>query len=163
MVEEVTEEQGELMLSARAVLASTPPKAVTVVHNDFRLDNMLFATAPDRPGVTIVDWQTVGVGRGPGDIAYFLGSSFPDPAVRRGCEQQLVAAYHESLRAYGVSDYSLEECWDEYRLSSFGALVMAVFASMHVGRTDRGDRMFLAMVNRSAQLAADMEAAALMR
>jgi hypothetical protein len=161
MLEAVTLEQGERMLSARAGLASIPPKAVTVVHNDFRLDNMLFSDAPGHPPITVVDWQTVGAGRGPGDIAYFLGSSFPDPATRRGCEQRLVAAYHEALLGYGVSNYSLEECWDEYRLSSFGSLVMAVFASMHVGRTERGDRMFMAMANRSAQLAADTEAASL--
>jgi hypothetical protein len=160
-LEAVTLEQGELMLSVRAGLASIPPKAATVVHNDFRLDNMLFTDAPDRPPITIVDWQTVGVGRGPGDVAYFLGSSFPDAATRRGCEQRLVASYHEALLAYGVTNYSLEECWDEYRLSSFGSLVMAVFASMHVGRTDRGDQMFMAMANRSAQLAADTDAAGL--
>ncbi len=161
MLEEVTLEQGERMLSARAGLASIPPKAVTVVHNDFRLDNMLFCDTPNRPAITIVDWQTVGVGRGPGDVAYFLGSSFPDPGTRRECEQGLVASYHEALLAYGVTNYSLEECWNEYRLSSFASLVMAVFASMHVGRTERGDRMFMAMANRSAQLAADTDAATL--
>ncbi len=161
MLEDVTMEQGERMLAARAGLASIPPKAVTVVHNDFRLDNMLFDNTPGHPPITVVDWQTVGVGRGPGDVAYFLGSSFPEPATRRECEQRLVAAYHEALLSYGVTNYSLEECWDEYRLSSFGSLVMAVFASMHVGRTDRGDRMFMAMANRSARLAADTEAATL--
>jgi hypothetical protein len=161
MLEAVTLDQGERMLSARTGLASIPPKAVTVVHNDFRLDNMLFCDAPDRPSITVVDWQTVGVGRGPGDIAYFLGSSFPDAATRRECEQRLVAGYHEALLDYGVTNYSMEECWNEYRLSSFACLVMAVFASMHVGRTERGDRMFMAMANRSAQLAADTDAATL--
>ncbi len=161
MLEAVTLEQGERMLSARAVLAGIPPKAVTVVHNDFRLDNMLICDDPDCPPITIVDWQTVGVGRGPSDIAYFLGSSFPDPATRRECEQRLVATYHQALLAYGVANYSLEECWHEYRLSSFASLVMAVFASIHVGRTERGDRMFMAMANRSAQLAADTDAASL--
>ena len=36
--------------------------------------------------------------------------------------------------------------------------LMAVFASMMVGRTDRGDAMFMAMANRSAQMAADLDA-----
>lgn len=162
MLEDVTLEEGERMLSARAGLASIPPKAMTVVHNDFRLDNMLFSDAADRAPLTVVDWQTVGIGRGPGDIAYFLGSSFPDAATRRECEQRLVAAYHEALLGYGVANYPLEECWNEYCLSSYASLVMAVFASMHVGRTERGDRMFMAMANRSAHLAADTDAATLM-
>ena len=62
---------------------------MTVVHNDFRLDNMLFSDAADRAPLTVVDWQTVGLGRGPGDIAYFLGSSFPDAATRRGAHQAI--------------------------------------------------------------------------
>jgi hypothetical protein len=161
MLEDVTMEQGERMLSARAGLAPTPPEVVTVVHNDFRLDNMLFDHGPDRPPITVVDWQTVGVGRGPGDVAYFLGSSFSDPADRRACEERLVATYYEALLEYGVTNYALEECWDDYRRSSFASLLMAVFASMHVGRTERGDRMFMAMANRSAQLAADVDAATL--
>ena len=98
----------------------TSTRTVTVVHNDFRLDNMLFSDAPDAAPITVVDWQTVGVGRGPADIAYFLGSSFPEAATRRGCEQGLIAAYHEGLLSYGVTNYSLEECWD--RCWRFGPL-----------------------------------------
>jgi len=33
---------------------------------------------------------------------------------------------------------------------------MAVIASMIVGQTDRGDDMFMAMANRSAQMAIDL-------
>jgi hypothetical protein len=40
---------------------------------------------------------------------------------------------------------------------------MAVFASMMVGRTDRGDAMFMAMANRSAQMAADLNAPAVIK
>jgi hypothetical protein len=40
---------------------------------------------------------------------------------------------------------------------------MAIFASMMVGPTDRGDAMFMAMANRSAQMAADLDAPALIR
>jgi hypothetical protein len=40
---------------------------------------------------------------------------------------------------------------------------MAVFASMMVGRTDRGDEMFMAMANRSAQMAADLDAPSVIR
>jgi hypothetical protein len=61
-----------------------------------------------------------------------------------------------------VSGYSLEECWDDYRRSSYASLLMAVFASMMVGRTDRGDAMFMAMANRSAQMGADLDAHALL-
>ena len=90
-------------------------------------------------------------------MAYFLGNAF-DAEVRRGCEESLVQRYHEGLLGYGVTGYSLEECWDDYRRSSYASLLMAIFASMMVGRTDRGDAMFMAMANRSAQMAVDLDA-----
>ena len=40
---------------------------------------------------------------------------------------------------------------------------MAAFASILVGRTDRGDAMFMAMANRSAQMAADLDAPAVLK
>jgi len=70
-----------------------------------------------------------------------------------------VARYHDGLVGYGVAGYPLEQCWDEYRRSSYASLVMAIFASILVGRTDRGDAMFMAMANRSAQMATDLDAA----
>ncbi|MEA3055501.1 MAG: hypothetical protein QOD30_933 [Actinomycetota bacterium] len=98
------------------------------------------------------------LGVGPSDVAYFLGNAF-DADVRRGCERELVTRYHRALADdYGVSDYPFDRCWDDYVRASYASLLMAVFASMMVGRTDRGDAMFMAMANRSAQMAADLDA-----
>jgi hypothetical protein len=89
-----------------------------------------------------------------------MGNAF-SADVRRSCEERLVREYHTVLvERYGVTGYSLEQCWDEYRRSSYASLLMAVFASMMVGRTERGDAMFMAMANRSAQMAADLDAPA---
>ena len=73
------------------------PAALTPVHGDFRLDNMLFHPDPTgaRP-LIVVDWQTVQLGLGPSDVAYFLGNAF-DAEVRRGCEEALVRRYHDAL------------------------------------------------------------------
>ena len=98
------------------------------------------------------------LGVGPSDVAYFLGNAV-EPEVRRSCERDLVAGYHRRLvDDYGVDDYSFDQCWDDYVRSSYASMIMAVFASMMVGRTDRGDAMFMAMANRSAQMAADLDA-----
>jgi hypothetical protein len=135
----------------------------TAIHGDFRLDNMLFATAAGGRPLTVVDWQTLQLGPGPRDVAYFLGNAL-DPEVRRSCERRLVERYHRALvDHYGVEDYPFDQCWAEYVASSPASLVMAVFASMVVGRTDRGDAMFMAMANRSAQMAADLDAPSVIR
>jgi hypothetical protein len=157
-LEPVALAEGERVVASAPVLFAHQPAATTVVHNDFRLDNMLFGPPGDGRPVTVVDWQTVRRGLGPQDVAYFLGNAF-EADVRRACEERLVARYHDGLLGYGISGYALEQCWDDYRRSSYASLLMAIFASILVGRTERGDAMFMAMANRSAQMAADLDAA----
>ena len=133
------------------------------VHSDYRLDNMLFGTGGAARPLTVVDWQTVRLDVGTTDVAYFLGSAL-EPERRRSCERDLLVRYHRALvEDYGVSDYPFDHCWRDYVRSSYGSLLMAVFASMMVGRTDRGDAMFMAMANRSAQMAADLDAPAVIK
>ncbi|SRR5579875_43373 len=157
----VTLESGRELIDLAPLMASRPRPKVTPTHFDYRLDNMLFGGRP--PGLTVVDWQTIQLGTGARDVAYFLGNAF-EPEVRRRCERDLVARYHRRLTEdYGVDDYSFDQCWHEYVSFSYSSLAMAVFASMVVGRTDRGDAMFMAMANRSAQMAADLDAARVIR
>jgi hypothetical protein len=133
---------------------------LTLCHCDYRLDNLLFSD-PDRAAggrtVTVVDWQTAQLGTGPADVAYFTSAAMP-PAERRAVERQLVATYFEQLSAYDIGDYSLDRCWDDYRRHSFSGFFMAVFASMVVGRTERGDAMFMAMANGAAAQVVDLGA-----
>lgn len=119
-----------------------------IVHNDFRLDNLLFATEPEGSPVTVVDWQTLGVGHGPVDIAYFVGAGvWPAPAV--DTERALVRHYADRLAAHGVLA-PFDDLWTSYRLGAVSGYVMAVVASQLVVRTERGDDMFVAMASRHA-------------
>lgn len=129
----------------------------TIVHGDYRLDNLLFHHAPGGVMVAVVDWQTCTVGPGPSDVAYFIGAGLL-PEVRRALEEDLVRQYHLGLMAAGVSDYGWARCWQDYRRGTWAGLVMAVGASMMVERTPRGDQMFLAMASRHARQALDLEA-----
>ena len=142
------------------LLAATPVRhrpVRTAIHGDFRLDNMLFGTSAGGRPLTVVDWQTVQLGVGAQDVAYFLGNAF-EPGLRRSCERALLARYHRALvDDYAVVDYPFAQCWSEYVTFAHASLVMAIWASMLVGRTDRGDAMFLAMASRSAQMAADLD------
>jgi hypothetical protein len=154
----VTREAGRQLAALLPRMRAGTPTAVTAVHGDYRLDNMLFGTSEGGRPLVIVDWQTVQLGLGPSDVAYFLGSAF-EPDLRRSAERDLVDRYHRALiDDYGVDHYPFEQCWDDYVRSSYSCLLMAVFASMMVGRTARGDAMFMAMANRSAQMASDLDA-----
>ena len=127
----------------------------TVVHADFRLDNLLFT--PDDPAPVVVDYQTVTWGSGAYDLAYFVGGCL-EPEVRRPAAESLVSGYHDALSAGGVQDYPLADLVTDYRRECFGGLLMAVGASMLVKQTDRGDLMFLTSIRRHAQQAIDLDA-----
>ena len=111
-----------------------------VVHGDFRLDNMLFGEPPASPSLTVVDWQTVSIGIGPNDVAYYCGAGLL-PEVRASHERSLVERYAAGLRASGV-DITDDDAWDGYVLGSATGYFMAVLASQIVERTERGDEMF---------------------
>lgn len=129
----------------------------TLVHGDFRLDNVLFGSSPDgSPRATVVDWQTVAIGIGTDDLAYFLGAGLV-PDARRAVEQDLVRRYHDGLEARGVSGYDWDRCWADYRRFSLSGLQMAVVASMIVRADERGDAMFLAMAERHTAQALDLD------
>ncbi|MBS1837510.1 MAG: aminoglycoside phosphotransferase family protein [Actinobacteria bacterium] len=130
----------------------------TIVHGDYRLDNLLFD--PGNGSVAVLDWQTCTVGPGPADAAYFVGAGLL-PEVRRVEEAGLFDHYHRGLVAAGV-DVTRDECWEAYRRGTWAGLVMAVGASMLVERTERGDDMFMAMASRHACHALDLDAADLL-
>jgi Phosphotransferase enzyme family len=131
--------------------------ALTITHGDFRVDNMMFAGAGPQRQLTVVDWQTVGLGGGTADVAYFLGGSLPSE-LRRAAESALLGRYRGALAEYGIS-YPPDACWADYRRHSWGGLVMAVIAGMLVSRTERSDAMFVTMANRHAIQARDLGAA----
>lgn len=140
---------------ARWVQDRQPP--YTLVHGDFRIDNMLFGRDSDGPWVVPVDWQTPGVGPGVGDVAYFLGASLL-PGDRQAHEERLVRRWHERLVAHGVRDYDWATCWASYRSLCWGGAVMGVVASMLTPQTERGDDMFFAMASRHLRQALDLDA-----
>lgn len=122
--------------------------AWAVTHGDYRLDNLLFGDDLRSPAVTVVDWQTAGVGPGPVDVAYFCGAGLL-PDVRAAHERDLVDRYAAGLRSAGV-EITDEAVWDGYVLGSASGFLMAIIASQIVEQTERGDDMFVAMASRHA-------------
>ncbi|MFC6046158.1 phosphotransferase family protein [Nocardioides hankookensis] len=130
-----------------------------LVHGDYRLDNLLFP--PDGgPGVVAVDFQTLSLALPARDLAYFLGTSL-SVDDRRAHEHDLVAAYHQALTSYGVDGYSLDDCWDDYRLAMIQGPLVSIFGCAYGTRTERGDRMFAVMIARSCAAIRDLDTLAL--
>jgi hypothetical protein len=146
----------ERLVGGLEAYLSDQPGPRTIVHADYRLDNMLFGRSGDAPPVTIVDWQTVCRGPGIGDLAYFIGAGLL-PDDRREHEQALVADYLDRMRAGGV-ELDEDEAWHEYRRYTFLGLIMAITAQGLVVETERGDDMFGVMAQRHGLHALDLDA-----
>ena len=137
------------------------PNNETIVHRDFRLDNLLFTDTSSGMNVKVVDWQTASISAGATDLAYFIGASF-SPEQRREVEGELVRRYCDGLSQAGIS-LSWDDVWDQYRLFATSGYIMAIVASMLVKQTERGDTMFAAMANRHGQQMIDLETLSLFR
>jgi hypothetical protein len=156
-------DQLEIITSFRGHLGrflAGQPGPSALIHGDYRTDNMLFDAAGGTIPLAVIDWQTLQVGPAMADVAFLLGASL-DPADRRVHEHGLVREYHEALSARGVTGYSWDRCWQDYRRYAYQCLAFLVPAAMLVEQTHRGDEMFLTMIGRGCAHIGDLESAAL--
>lgn len=115
----------------------------SLIHGDYRLDNLLFSGHSD---VRAVDWQTLEVGFPGRDLAYFLSTALT-PADRRSHEAALVAAYHRRLVEHGATGYPADLCFEDYRRGMLQGPVITMIGCVYASapRSDSSDRMFLSM------------------
>ncbi len=118
----------------------------TIAHTDFRLDNFFF-DHPDGSPATVIDWQLSVRGMGALDVSYFLAESL-SPEDRRAHERSLLERYHAGLVTGGVTGYSFDDLWLDYRIGFVAQLTIPVIgSSMDLGN-DRGRQLMDAMVER---------------
>ena len=135
------------------------PPTPTLVHGDYRLDNLMFESSAQGVLVAAVDWQTLSVGCGGQDLAYLLGNSSP-PEQRRAHEARMLEVYREAMAAQGVA-LSADQVRADYVYGTFQGPSITMLGALAVGQTDRGDTMFMAMAERSCAQIRDTGALAL--
>jgi aminoglycoside phosphotransferase (APT) family kinase protein len=138
---------GDAFVARAGAYFDIKPAVATIQHRDFRIDNILYS--PDGARAHVVDWQTLGIGAGAADVAYLIGTSIADAAERAREEERLVRYYVDELGVLGAAP-DVDTIWHEYKLYAFSGFLMAIIASMSVGRTERGDEMFAVMAERPA-------------
>jgi len=133
----------------------------TVVHGDFRLDNMFF---DDRGGVTLIDWQLAMRAPSTTDLVYFLGTNLPTD-TRRLMTDELIDRYCEGLRSRGVPP----EWSDRTRIlkgltegvlfycTSFAASILTLDQA-----NERGAALMDSLVRRAFSAADDLDAGGLL-
>ena len=126
----------------------TAPERFSLLHGDYRTDNLLFD--PGRTTVTVVDWQTLAVGLPARDLSYFLATSLL-PADRAENERGLVEAYRRALSDRGVVNFDAETCWHDYRFGMLQVPLITTLGFAFSTATQRGDDMVLVMLERGCR------------
>jgi hypothetical protein len=115
-------EAGERLCGDRSVLDRMSREPNTLTHGDLRRNNMMFDD--DGELATVLDWQSVTLARGPGDLAaLFVGNLPPNDCAR--AEEELLPHYHAMLVKHGINSYSIDQCREDY-----GLAVAAMFAQV---------------------------------
>jgi aminoglycoside/choline kinase family phosphotransferase len=131
--------------------------AQTLIHGDFRLDNLLFGDGPDQHSVALVDWQGLIISKGVHDLAYLLTQNVQTD-VRRDHERDLVASYCAQLAAHGVNHYSFDQCWDDYRLAALWLFEYAIIIGGGLDpANERGSAFMTGLIQRSSQAIVDLD------
>jgi hypothetical protein len=101
------------------ILASAAPMydwmtsgTCTVVHGDFRLDNLLFGEPGTRDELVVLDWQAIRATRGIQDFTYLV-SHCMDAEERRRHEFSLLQLYVDTLARLGVA-YDMDQARSDY-------------------------------------------------
>ncbi len=141
-------------------LLAEPP--CTIVHGDYRADNLFFA-APGAPDpLAVIDWQISSRGRGAYDLAYFMSQSVRRE-VRQAREMDIVKLYHQTLMENGAGGYDFDQCFHDYRLATLFCFVYPVVTGGTLDLSnERGVALATAMLDRSAAAIVDLNAGELM-
>ncbi len=122
----------------------------TLVHFDYRADNMFFDSdaAPDG-SVVVIDWQAISRGGGAADVGYFLAQNVSTDD-RREHEGDLLHAYHDTLVSNGVAGYDFDTFFQHYRLGVVYGWIIPVMAigSLDVS-SERAMALWTAVIERT--------------
>jgi len=100
----------------------------------------------------MIDFQTSSKGGGAYDLGYFMSQSVPID-IRRAHEESLLRTYHDEIVRLGVTGYSYEQLFQDYRVGVLYGWIIPVYA---VGTLDSSSERAMALwteVIRRAQAA----------
>ena len=134
---------------------------VTLIHGDFRLDNLFFDDGPGGSGeVAVIDWQMAMRAPGGTDLVYFCANNLTID-MRRRHERDLIDRYLRGLVDAGVPADAIDEAaiWRGYLegllfyAASFGGSLLTLDAA-----NERGAALFDEIVRRTFTAVDDLAA-----
>jgi len=155
VADQVNPYKESFVAALRGLQAEQHQEPRTLLHGDFRMENLLYGTRAEHEDVVVIDFQGPLLGSGFVDLALFLAQS-TKTEIRREHEQALVKRYCDGLAVQGVSAPGFDAAWLAYRRA---ILYNWVYAAVVAGTLDASNEKAFAwmqqMVNR--QLAASLD------
>jgi thiamine kinase-like enzyme len=97
-------------------------QTVTLIHGDAHANNLMLPNDHANGQAILIDWHRWSIDVPLYDLAFLIALHWS--AERRAAlEQSLLRRYYDHLLRHGVSAYSWEDCWNDYRAS---VIVMAL-------------------------------------
>lgn len=135
---------------------------ITLLHGDFRMENVLFGVASHHEPVMIIDWQGPLLGKAMVDVALIMGQS-TQVEVRRTNERALVERYAERLASAGVADYDSVRAWQDYQMALlYNWVYVGVVAGTLDTTNEHGFAWMAQMVARQSAASQDLDLFSLM-
>jgi hypothetical protein len=129
-------------ITAVDALIDRAPK--TLVHGDYRLENIHFGERKGQAACWIIDWEDTFFGSGMVDVAWFLGGCLPVALGEH--EMSLLRYYYQTLLDEGVVGYSWEQCLDDYRCGMCSSFIQGVLAATLAEDADEAERQLTSVI-----------------
>ncbi|NUM43872.1 MAG: phosphotransferase [Anaerolineales bacterium] len=99
----------------------------TLVHGDFRVENIHFGNRNNQAICWLIDWEDVFWGSGMVDVSWFLGGCLPIEESHH--EMRILQHYYQTLHEEGIKNYSWERCYYDYRCGMVSSFVQGVLSA----------------------------------
>lgn len=110
-----------------------------LIHGDFHVANMLFASDPSSDATWLLDWATCGRGNPMRDLAFFFIVSVTSED-RSEQERTCLQLYHDTMAAAGQSALTLDDWTQQYRICVLNQfLILAVYDSLSKSLADNAN------------------------
>ncbi len=104
----------------------TKEQPITLIHGEAHFGKVLYPEKAQSHDIAyILDWRNWRVDMGSCDMAYLLALHWY-PERRARMEQDLLRYYYDRLLTYGVTGYTWDDCWYDYRLAVIRTLYVPV-------------------------------------
>ncbi len=99
------------------LLNNVKDENLTIVHLDYKSDNMFFDSENSENPLIICDWANTLISAGLVDIGYLLGGSIKVD-LRQQIEEEMIKLYIKRIEENGITiDTDFDEVWENYLIS----------------------------------------------